>query len=536
MLPRVLSSAPSPALSRRRAGAAPTPLFAVLALALALALVALCAPLAAGTAHAAGAERHPARQPESRSAAERPVAGGRLDWGIKASFQTYVTGPIAGGSWSLSGGAATVGENQFRFHSANGGYDPDTGALNASYQGGVHFVGHQQDDGSYELDLTISNPSLSISGQTGTLHADMRSKERGTGRVTESSQVPLASVDLTGIDLTGGTQIAVTGAPTSLTAQGATAFAGYYQAGDPLDPLSFTADSQDPAEPEPEDSGNPEDDEESAPEETEEDSGAGETELADAAVDWGVRRTFREYVTGPIAEGSWELSDGAQDGGALFRFPLAEGTADPEAGTAEAEFGGTVRFTGNDLDLTLGAVRVTVADGTGTLLADITRDGEEAASDQPLVTFPAEELAPEDGLVLLSEVPAELTEEGAAAFAGLYPAGTAMDPLTLALAVSEDAELPPLPDLGAEPTAPAEPAADPEPTAEPEADEADDGGDNTPTLIATGAGALLVLAAAAYLFTRRNRRAAPTADPADASANSAEEPATSRNDEETPRS
>ncbi|WP_228078656.1 HtaA domain-containing protein [Streptomyces profundus] len=464
----------------------------------------------------------------AHAAAERPVAGGRLDWGIKTSFQTYITGPIASGSWSLSGGAATVGQNQFRFHSANGGYDPDSGTLDAAYSGGVHFVGHQKDDGSYELDLTISNPSLSISGQSGTLFADMRSKERGTGQVTESSQVPLASLDLSGVDLRGGTQIAVTGVPATLTGEGATAFAGYYQAGDPLDPVSFTADSQEPTEPEPDPEPEPDDTDNDGADEDEDENPDAAAELADGAVDWGVRRTFREYVTGPIAEGAWELTDGAQDGGALFRFGAGEGTVDPEAGTAEAAFTGAVRFTGTDLDLSLGTLRVTVADGVGTLHADVTNAGE-TADDQPLITFAAEDLTPEDGLVLLAEVPAELTEEGSAAFGGLYPAGTAMDPLTLALAVADGAELPPLPDLGAEPSAPAEPAADPEPAAEPEATSSGDGGSNTPTLIATGAGALLALAAAAYWFTRRNRRAAPTAEPADSSA-------TSENSEETPRS
>ncbi|GAA3881338.1 HtaA domain-containing protein [Streptomyces sedi] len=507
MLPRVLS---------RRLPAVRRGTLQALLAALALALV-------AGPLGAPGGAR--AAQPERLPAAERQVAGGRLDWGVKASFQTYVTGPIAEGSWSLSGGASTVGENQFRFHSATGGYDPETGALHAGYSGGVHFVGHRKDDGSHELDLLISNPSLSVSGRTGTLHADMRSTERGTGQVTEGSQVPLATVDLSGVDLRGGTQIAVTGAPTTLTERGATAFAGYYQAGDPLDPLSFTADSQEPSAPE-------DAEEEPEPEPAEEQHGADASEeagaLVDAAVDWGVRRTFREYVTGPVAEGAWELADGAEDGGALFRFPLAEGTLDPEAGTAEAAFHGAVRFAGNDLDLTLSAVRVEVADGTGTLFADID-PGERGARarDQPLVTFPAEEeeLAPEDGLVVLAEVPAVLTGEGADAFAGLYPEGTEMDPLTLALAVTEDAALPPLPDLGAEPTAPAEPAADDAPTAEAAADD-----DRTPLYLAIGAGALLALAAAFPLV--RRRRATPTAGPTEPT----DQVTPSVNDEETPRS
>ncbi len=70
--------------------------------------------------------------PSAAHAESRTVQGGRLDWGIKSSFQSYVTGPIAQGSWSLTGGAATVGGSQFRFHSAQGSYDPETGAFEAA--------------------------------------------------------------------------------------------------------------------------------------------------------------------------------------------------------------------------------------------------------------------------------------------------------------------------------------------------------------------------------------------------------------------
>ncbi|MFD5319732.1 HtaA domain-containing protein [Streptomyces sp. NPDC127098] len=440
-------------------------------------------------------------------AAERAVAGGRLDWGIRSSFQSYVTGPIAGGSWTLSGGAATVGQSQFRFHSASGDYDPETGALTAGYSGGVRFVGHQQDDGSYELDLTISNPTVSVAGSSGTLYADMRGKARGSGEITESTQVPLAALDLTGVDLRGGTRIAVSAIPATLTAEGATAFAGYYQAGEALDPVTLTADTEDPepaateTEPEPEETG-----------EEQDQPAEGTGEFADAVVDWGVRRTFREYVTGEIAAGGWTLTDGAQDGGALFRFPAGRGTADPEAGTLQAEFDGAVTFTGTDLDLTLGGVTVSVADGTGTLAADVTASEQGQEEDLPLVTFAAEpeRLAPRDGLILLTEVPAQLTEQGAAAFGGLYRPGTEMDPITLAVALDPDAELPALPDLGSEPTAAAEPATG-EPYADEESVQAEDidRGASALTLFAIVAGLLLALAALAFGILRRNRRAGP---------------------------
>lgn len=257
-------------------------------------------------------------------AASRTVQGGRLDWGIKSSFQSYVTGPIAQGSWGLTGGAATVGGSQFRFHSATGSYDPATGAFRAGFSGGVRFTGHKKSDGSYELDLTISRPTVRIQGGSGTLYADMTSKERGSGRVTTAAQVPLAALGLSGIDMRGGTTpVALTNIPATLTAQGAKSFAGYYTAGTPLDPVSLSVDTTGPAAKPSKSPAKP-----GGSAEPEKKSTAGRFE--DAAVDWGVRRTFREYVTGSIGQGQWTLAGGAQDGGALFRFPKGKGTYDPE--------------------------------------------------------------------------------------------------------------------------------------------------------------------------------------------------------------
>ncbi|MFJ8884309.1 HtaA domain-containing protein [Streptomyces sp. NPDC102402] len=432
-------------------------------------------------------------------AASRTVQGGRLDWGIKSSFQSYVTGPVAGGSWSLTGGAATVGRSEFRFHSATGSYDPASGDLRAGFSGGVRFVGHKQAGGGNELDLTISRPTVRISGGTGTLYADMVSKARGSGRVTTSAQVPLATLGLSGIDMKGGsTPIALNGVPATLTSQGASAFAGYYAAGTPLDPVSLSVDAKVPAAAEPSkppaSSPSP-----SAPKKKET---AGRFE--DAAVDWGVRRTFREYVTGSISRGKWALADGAQDGGAVFRFPKGEGTYDTVKHTLDADFTGSVRFTGADgLDLELAAFTARVASGRGTLLADVTSDGTTDRA-VPLVTFAAGDLTPEDGLAVLTEAPATLTADGARAFGSLYKAGTVMDPVSLAVAVDPKAELPPLPDLGSEAEPSDAPATQPAgtPAAQPAAAES---GPRTSLLV--GGGAALIAALAAVLYAARRRRA-----------------------------
>ncbi|MER6677900.1 HtaA domain-containing protein [Streptomyces sp. NPDC000983] len=437
-------------------------------------------------------------------AANRAVQGGRLDWGIKSSFQSYVTGPIANGGYSLTGGAATVGSGSFRFHSATGGYDGATGAFTASFSGGVRFTGHQSDSGAYELDLTLSRPTVRISGSSGTLHVDITSKAKGTGAVTTSRQVPFASLSLGGIDMRGGGDtVVLNNLPATLTAQGARSFAGYYTAGTALDPVSLSADVRPAAvtrSPAP-----------TASASAKAKKTASDDTIEDGAVDWGVRRTFREYVTGDIARGEWKLSAGAQDGGALFRFPEGEGTY--KGGELTARFEGAVRFTGeHGLDLGLSAVRVTVEDGRGTLYADVA-SSDVTGEKVPLVTFAAKGLKSADGVAKLTEAPAKLTARGAEVFGGMYPAGTAMDPVSLAVATRADAELPALPDLGsgsgtgAAAKSSPEPEASPDPSAEtsaePVASASDDG---VPLALPLGIAAGALALAAAAVFAARRRR------------------------------
>ncbi|MFF8834817.1 HtaA domain-containing protein [Streptomyces sp. NPDC015130] len=455
--------------------------------------------------------------PASPAHAEsRTVQGGRLDWGIRSSFQSYVTGPIAQGSWGLTGGAATVGTGQFRFHSAQGSYDPATGAFEAAFSGGVRFTGHRKPDGTNELDLTVSRPRVVVRGGRGTLYADMASRAKGSGRLSVRTQVPLATLNLGGIDMRGGgSPVALSGVPATLTAQGATAFAGYYPAGTPLDPVSLTVDVRAPKEAPPstaptiapatEPTATPP----TGPSSTANSPGApaSTATIRTAAVDWGVRRTFREYVTGAIAQGEWTLAGGAQDGGALFRFPDGKGAYDPGRRTLDAAFAGSVRFTGAHLDLTLARVTAKVTDGKGTLSADVTSGGTTTKA-VPLVTFTAPDLVPKDGLAAVTEAPATLTEGGAKAFGGMYRAGTAMDPVSLAVTVDAAAKLPALPDLGSDATpsaAPAKGAAPATPSAAPAP------ATSTGTYAVIGAGVLLAAALAVLVAVRRRRTGTPEA-------------------------
>ncbi|MFE4697092.1 HtaA domain-containing protein [Streptomyces sp. NPDC056738] len=439
-------------------------------------------------------------------ATSRTVRGGRLDWGIKSSFQSYVTGPIAKGSYSLTGGAATVGASRFRFHSATGSYDGGTGAFTAAYSGGVRFVGHRKSDGGYELDLTISRPTVRVSGGRGTLYVDITSKAKGAGTVTTSTAVPFAALSLGGIDMKGGgTAVRLDNLPATLTSQGARSFAGYYTAGTALDPVSLVADVPAPARP----SATPTAAPSTSPAKK---AGKAAGAIEDGAVDWGVRRTFREYVTGPVADGRWTLTAGARDGGALFRFPDGEGTYDRRKRALKAGFDGTLHFTGrHGLDLRLGGLRVTVADGRGTLYADVT-SADLTGKKVPLVTFAAKDLAPKDGLLQVTEAPSELTASGAKAFGGMYRAGTPMDPVTLSIALTDDATLPALPDLGESASPSPVPSTSTAPDAKAAAasrtENAADGGPVGGSALPIGlaAGTLLAAAAAFGLVRRRRTR------------------------------
>lgn len=238
-------------------------------------------------------------------AAGRTVEGGRLDWGIKSSFQSYVTGPVAKGGFKLKNGAATAGGSLFRFHSANGSYDPDSGSLEASFSGGVTFQGHQKPDGAYELDMSVSRPTVKINGGSGTLYVDVSSKAKEGGAVTTASQVPFAKLGLGGVNMKGGgSPVALANIPATLTDQGAKAFAGYYPAGAQLDPVSLSVDvkaaaAEQPASPAPSTPA------EETPQTSQTPQAAGA--FTDAAVDWGYGEPSASTSPAPSARasGSW---------------------------------------------------------------------------------------------------------------------------------------------------------------------------------------------------------------------------------------
>ncbi|MEK8226200.1 HtaA domain-containing protein [Oerskovia sp. M15] len=86
------------------------------------------------------------------------VRPGSLQWGVKESFRTYITGPVAKGGAVASAGA-TVTDGTFGFRQIAGGtWKAGSSTGSANYGGTVTFTGH---DGL--LHLTLSNPTVDVS-------------------------------------------------------------------------------------------------------------------------------------------------------------------------------------------------------------------------------------------------------------------------------------------------------------------------------------------------------------------------------------
>jgi hypothetical protein len=161
--------------------------------------------------------------------------------------------------------------------------------------------------------------------------------------------------------------------------------------------------------------------------------------------DWGVKQSFRTYIGGPIAHGSYAASGEAvvnPDG--TIRFAVVGGSYDTTAGTGEIDLSGAVRFSGHDsgsgplLDLTITNPRVVLAGDDGALRADVVSKSQgsglmESFPDVALATLDLSggEPTPTGQGLAFGPFPGTLTVDGAPAFGGFYSAGAELDPLSI---------------------------------------------------------------------------------------------------------
>ncbi|MFF2330305.1 MULTISPECIES: HtaA domain-containing protein [unclassified Streptomyces] len=406
----------------------------------------------------------------SAAAPKLDLKDGTLEWGFKESFRSYLAASYSGGKITVKDGATQAPDNGvFTFVNGKGTYDTATHGTDTAFDGGVNFYAH-----GGVLDITLSDVKLSTAGTGGAITVDVTTPE-GT-----QDDVAFAALDLSAVKPGQGAGGAMVfkDIPATLTKAGSEAFNGQYKEGDALDPatLSVTpvaAPTEEPTteptveptgeptgEPTTEPTGKPTTGPTQKPTSTSSPSASGkpvaaEGTIVDGTLDWGVKKSFRTYVTGPIAQGKVETTAGATASGDGYRFPDATGHFDADEQTLDAGFDGTVRFLGHEengaytLDLTFTGMEIQVNGTKGTLIADVSSKDREtkkvttytglAVADLKL---PKGELAAEDGVVTLSAVPATLTADGTKAFGGMYRAGEQLDALTVAVALDKDAELP----------------------------------------------------------------------------------------------
>ena len=170
------------------------------------------------------------REVQEQGASDGTIKSANLGWGVRDSFRNYVRGGIANGSWELNG--TSYSSDAFNWSNGTGTFKSGKGSI--SFSGSVRFTGHHG-----ILDTTIANPRLEINGNSGTLYATMNSND-SSGKATNYGEVALLKVDLSGLQ-SSADAVSVNGAATTLTAEGAKAFAGFYDAGKDMAPLSFSA-------------------------------------------------------------------------------------------------------------------------------------------------------------------------------------------------------------------------------------------------------------------------------------------------------
>ncbi|MEU0228411.1 HtaA domain-containing protein [Streptomyces sp. NPDC006284] len=427
---------------------------------------------AVATAAALGATALAGLGATTASAAERPLTGYELTWGIKQSYRTYVG--MFGGFTPSGGASQAAGNGAFTFVEGTGTYDGSGHTVDLAFKGGL-----VSRSAAHGFEITFSD--VRFDSKAGEVTADLKKVDtsQGAPKVTEGDDVPLATVTVTR---------AMTDMATTLTAEageylGSASYAG--AAGDPLTVVKKAAPEPSPTPTtsapttEPSPTASQTQTTEPQPSATQSSTAApsptatagtsasptatatasatatatrapAEGAIADGTLGWGVKESFRAYVVGDIAKGRVTVSGGATQAGGngAFTFTDATGTYDTDAGRLTASFRGAVNFKGHEsngaygLDLTLSNLMATLDGGTGQLTADVDSLGARTEG-VVLADLQARsaDLTARDDVITVDAVAATLTKAGAKVF-GTYPAGTALDTVDLSVALSEDAQLP----------------------------------------------------------------------------------------------
>jgi hypothetical protein len=177
----------------------------------------------------------------------RPVVSGGIDWGFKASWRGYVISAPPAGSQEVLEGATATGPltspaTTYGFPGTGGSLtgvpEGAVDALSLSGEGAVKWAkpGHGIDE------VRFSDLEIEIGSGGSWLIGDVKTE---IGPPAESDDVriaELATAAVTPVWSDGGGAVTWSEVPATLTAEGASSFSGFYEAGTELDPVTFRAD------------------------------------------------------------------------------------------------------------------------------------------------------------------------------------------------------------------------------------------------------------------------------------------------------
>lgn len=172
----------------------------------------------------------------------------------------------------------------------------------------------------------------------------------------------------------------------------------------------------------------------------------GSCAVEDVSITWGFKESFRSYISGSIANGSWDVSGDVGYEIPAFTFTGGSGWVNPDRTEGTLSFEGGLVFSGHEgiLETSLGDPQLVITGArSATLILDVSGDTmDEVSVDQQDVPFAtitwdraSEDVSPDEGVWRVEGAEVVLSDEGSAAF-GTYPAGEVMDPLSMRIQVA----------------------------------------------------------------------------------------------------
>lgn len=176
----------------------------------------------------------------------------------------------------------------------------------------------------------------------------------------------------------------------------------------------------------------------------------GDTECAVTASElkWGVKESFRSYISGSIANGEWTTADGATYETPSFIWNTDNGDLAPDLSAGSIAFTGSVNFTGHDGALSMDIANPAVEfsdNGAAYLLLDFGATDTASEGDPEISQIRAAKIELDGSVdaaaqdLTVTDAPVRLTSEGAEAFNGAYgdyAAGDEMDPISMTATVA----------------------------------------------------------------------------------------------------